>query len=1223
MNWWIDIELPDGSKTGPGPLRSATAFEATRRLDAAGKFKTKASLAEARASMVQAKRRVRCWGLINEIVTDLGAGIIDQIGVDTDLNLDISGDDLLRELTYRQVGRLLIGASGAPSTTGPAQIEAYFPAGWSLDTDNGYDVTLKAIHHRFEGESCLSALCKLAEITGEHFRLGTGRTVIWMQTDQPVSGIRAIQGGDPISLESNTNVCVVTDIQEDKDSYDCLVGRVYAYGIGNGDSRITLEDIVIGVTGWTIGSDVNKGYYLQHTDTWSAYGIERYISFKDISDGITLMEAAYEWMVRRLALQAAYKLSVAKLDQQIPVGSSIRVIYKRILDGITILDIDTDLVVLETTTRLDADGLRTTALKVATTDVWPDNSASATVGGMSTAQDYYTHEQNFNKGVDAEFLVLTASSDLPNERIFTPDATLTTVDDGAGGAYHIGVDASGIGKIIASAFGDIILFNPGDVPVFYDNTSTGFDAALAAAATGAYIHVPAGEITGAHSIPADVTVGGHGLATVLSGAMTCAGFLVNVQCEADVILSGDGAYFIFNPDGNTLTSHNFLVGGNALTVPAQKGTIIAGANEDAAIHYKKAGGGGATTVLVAPSEHLTWVNYEKADVLDNDPAVGYCNSLGNPTDWLVMRIAPNQLPPDYVISGFEVEITRRCVEQIDEARPFDYNIAFVDMGLNIISDDKADVGTHWPQAYVIVLYGSSVDDWNIVGLNTALINSGTLGLGLQAAKHPGILNEAAEVDYIKITVYGVMAPEYVAGVDVSRGTWSVEPGDTLTGAGMEFDGATGTLKIPAVAPEPPLDVASAVMVTDLNADLLDGQHASALIRHLIQDEGGNLAARANLNFVGAGVTATDDAVNDQTDVTIPGGGHTIRDEGGAMAAQPNLNFTGAGVTVTNDAGNSATDVDIPGGGASALDDLTDVNVAGVTDGQLLAYDDGAGEWVAVDPGAGGASIDAYVGTEIYRTVVGVGGVASIDIQNIPADYDELRLIINGKSEDAAAGDLVIIAFNNDTTDANYRVAVHYGGTAAGSWQNALRYIGDIAGQGDALSASALICSIPNYANTALHKILRAINASRDAASSLHNVDTSLFWANTAAINRITLVCDGGDFAEDTFVNLIGYKKQTIGGGVHAATRVAASPYNVLATDEIVFVDTDGGGITVNLPAGNAGRHYKVINCGSGSHDVTLDPNGTEQIYGGGAGVALILHDGEKADLHFETIEGWW
>jgi hypothetical protein len=161
MRWWLDIELPDGSKAGNGPLRSATSFEVTRRLDAAGKFKSKAAL-EARSSMVQPKRRARAWGMINGMVTDLGAGIIDQIGVDADLNLDLSGDDLLRELTYRQVGRLLVGASGAPSTTGPAQIAALFPAGWSLDVVDGHNATLKAIHHRYEGESCLSALCKLA-----------------------------------------------------------------------------------------------------------------------------------------------------------------------------------------------------------------------------------------------------------------------------------------------------------------------------------------------------------------------------------------------------------------------------------------------------------------------------------------------------------------------------------------------------------------------------------------------------------------------------------------------------------------------------------------------------------------------------------------------------------------------------------------------------------------------------------------------------------------------------------------------------------------------------------------------------------------------------------------------------------------------------------------------------------------------------------------------------
>jgi hypothetical protein len=647
-----------------------------------------------------------------------------------------------------------------------------------------------------------------------------------MQTDQPVSGIRAIQGGDPVSLESNTNVCLVTDIQEDQDSYDCLVGRVYAYGIGNGDTCITLSGITIGITGWTIGADA-KGYYLQHTDTWSAYGIERYISFKDISDGTTLMEVTYEWMVRRLALQAAYKLSVAKLDQQIPVGSSIRVIYKRILDNITILDIDTDLVVLETTTRLDADGLRTTALKVATTDVWPDNSASATVGGMSKAQDYYTHEQNFNKGVDAEFLVLTASSDLPNERIFTPDATLTTVDDGAGGAYHIGVDASGIGSIIASAFGDIVLFNPGDVPIFYDNTSTGFDAALAAAATGAYIHVPAGEITGAHSIPADVTVGGHSLATIFSGVITCAGFLVNVQCEADVILSGDGAYFIFNPDGNTLTSHNFLVGGNVETIPAQKGTIIAGANEDAAIHYLETGGSGTTSVVVhLTEENHGVVDYDKTHVLDVDPAFPAGGADGTPSAYCVCRIDPNQLPTGFIVTGIKVIVVLK-VNMAGSLLGYDHEIVFWDGADATISENKASavqIGTD----YETRVYGGAADMWTIAGLDTAMINSGDVAFACRYYRNPpGLLWLQVDVDFISVEVFGTANLEYVAGLDVIEGTWAVEPGDILTGAGLEFNGVTGMLKIPAITPNPPLDVASAVMVTDFNADLLDGQHAAA------------------------------------------------------------------------------------------------------------------------------------------------------------------------------------------------------------------------------------------------------------------------------------------------------------------------------------------------------------------------------------------------------------
>ena len=74
---------------------------------------------------------------------------------------------------------------------------------------------------------------------------------------------------------------------------------------------------------------------------------------------------------------------------------------------------------------------------------------------------------------------------------------------------------------------------------------------------------------------------------------------------------------------------------------------------------------------------------------------------------------------------------------------------------------------------------------------------------------------------------------------------------------------------------------------------------------------------------------------------------------------------------------------------------------------------------------------------------------------------------------------------------------------------------------------------------------------------------------------------------------------------------------------VVLCDTDGGAFEVDLPAGVDGTHYKIINCGSSGNDVTVDPNGTEQIWGQGAGVAVLLTDGDILDVHFETTENWW
>jgi len=75
-----------------------------------------------------------------------------------------------------------------------------------------------------------------------------------------------------------------------------------------------------------------------------------------------------------------------------------------------------------------------------------------------------------------------------------------------------------------------------------------------------------------------------------------------------------------------------------------------------------------------------------------------------------------------------------------------------------------------------------------------------------------------------------------------------------------------------------------------------------------------------------------------------------------------------------------------------------------------------------------------------------------------------------------------------------------------------------------------------------------------------------------------------------------------------------------ATDEIAMIDTDGGAITITLPAGINGLHYKIVNCGTSGNDVTIDGNGAENVMGS---ATQLLSDGEVLDLHFETTEHWW
>ena len=83
-----------------------------------------------------------------------------------------------------------------------------------------------------------------------------------------------------------------------------------------------------------------------------------------------------------------------------------------------------------------------------------------------------------------------------------------------------------------------------------------------------------------------------------------------------------------------------------------------------------------------------------------------------------------------------------------------------------------------------------------------------------------------------------------------------------------------------------------------------------------------------------------------------------------------------------------------------------------------------------------------------------------------------------------------------------------------------------------------------------------------------------------------------------------------------------SPYTASNAYYAIFCDSDGGAITVNLPAVSDGVRFSVKNCGTSGNDVTLTPNGTEQIMRGGAGVSQTISDGEVLDIIGEETEGW-
>ena len=174
---------------------------------------------------------------------------------------------------------------------------------------------------------------------------------------------------------------------------------------------------------------------------------------------------------------------------------------------------------------------------------------------------------------------------------------------------------------------------------------------------------------------------------------------------------------------------------------------------------------------------------------------------------------------------------------------------------------------------------------------------------------------------------------------------------------------------------------------------------------------------------------------------------------------------------------------------------------------------------AFDPGA----------TFLIDTIsVGAGGAASISFTSIPSTYKHLQVRAFMKKAGTGNDSFSLLTFNGDTGN-NY--STHYllgTGSVALAGANAPSvssiFAGVTWGTGSSVSSStfsAAIIDVLDYATTAKYKTTRTLTGIDGNGAGQVDL-TSGLWRDTAAINRIDITGNGGNFNQYSSFALYGY-----------------------------------------------------------------------------------------------------
>lgn len=398
--FYVDVEDLAGNKVGNGPLTSVSKWRYTASMDKAGSFECSYLATDNQAAQVQSERYLRAWALLNGFWTEVGYGRVDAIDLTPDedgiVSVNASGLDVTVELTDRSVRKLAIGTgTGTSHDIALSAISAFAPAGWAFipadNPDNDY------IYARFAGESVLAAMAELAEKTQTHFYRSQGRELTFTNTFE-ASDIRAIQATGALTPQT----CAITSLRRSVTTHGLLT-RIYPYGSGTGDARLTLAATSrTAPAGYLLNKVEN---YIEDSTATAAYGLREVpeIDFKEItpiantnadlqSASNMLFDAAMLELRRRatLAQQYTYELAIGGCSQLLRPMQSLRVVY---FDPDQNIDIDEELYILESTWEADQDGIRTSRLVVSTDDRWPGSDIDSAAERAVEGKVFIAHPQ--------------------------------------------------------------------------------------------------------------------------------------------------------------------------------------------------------------------------------------------------------------------------------------------------------------------------------------------------------------------------------------------------------------------------------------------------------------------------------------------------------------------------------------------------------------------------------------------------------------------------------------------------------------------------------------------------------------------------------------------------------------------------------------------------------------------------------------------------------------